>query len=101
MRILLILSALLGMAASAIAQDYKAPRGADGIHPDLNGIWQALGSAHYDIEMHTTSHSLQLQRSSWAASLSKNTVSGCCRRRASGDGCGGWRENTLHRRGVS
>ena len=61
MRILLVLSALLGMAASAIAQDYKAPRGADGIHPDLNGIWQALGSAHYDIEMHTASHSLQLR----------------------------------------
>ena len=61
MRILLVLSALLGMAASAIAQEYKAPRGADGIHPDLNGIWQALSSAHYDIEMHTASHSLQLR----------------------------------------
>jgi hypothetical protein len=61
MRILLVLSALLGVASSAIAQDYKAPRGADGVHPDLNGIWQALSSAHYDIEMHTASHSLQLR----------------------------------------
>jgi hypothetical protein len=61
MRILLVLSALLGVATSAMAQDYKAPRGADGVHPDLNGIWQALSSAHYDIEMHTASHSMELR----------------------------------------
>jgi hypothetical protein len=30
---------------------YRAPRAADG-HPDLNGIWQALNEANYDIEMH-------------------------------------------------
>src|SRR5688572_3705572 len=33
------------------AQGYRPPRLADG-HPDLNGIWQALNEAHYDIEMH-------------------------------------------------
>ena len=33
------------------AQDYRAPRTADG-NPDLNGIWQALGSAHYNLEGH-------------------------------------------------
>ena len=32
-------------------QGYTAPRTADGM-PDLNGIWQALGSAHHDIEPH-------------------------------------------------
>ena len=32
-------------------QGYQAPRTADGM-PDLNGIWQAVSSAHYDIEPH-------------------------------------------------
>src|SRR5438309_8004787 len=30
---------------------YRAPRAADG-HADLNGIWQALNEANYDIEAH-------------------------------------------------
>ncbi len=30
---------------------YQAPRTADG-RPDLNGIWQALNTAHYDLEAH-------------------------------------------------
>jgi hypothetical protein len=33
------------------AQSYRAPR-ADGGHPDLNGIWQSLNEANYDIEAH-------------------------------------------------
>ncbi len=43
------------------AQDYRAPRTADG-RPDLNGIWQALGSAHHDIEPHAagTAPSLEM-----------------------------------------
>ena len=31
---------------------YKAPRLAGTQHPDLNGIWQTLNSANYDIEPH-------------------------------------------------
>jgi len=32
-------------------QAYRAPRGPDG-HPDLNGIWQALNTANWDLEAH-------------------------------------------------
>jgi hypothetical protein len=31
---------------------YKAPRGLDKVHPDLNGVWQVLNSANYDVEPH-------------------------------------------------
>ena len=37
---------------AAQAPAYKAARTADG-KPDLNGIWQALGTAHWDIQDHT------------------------------------------------
>jgi hypothetical protein len=33
------------------APAYRAPRAADG-HPDLNGIWQALNTANFDIQTH-------------------------------------------------
>ena len=37
------------------ANPYLAARTPDG-NPDLNGIWQALGSAHWDIEGHEARH---------------------------------------------
>ena len=37
---------------------YRAPRSADG-KPDLNGIWQALNEANYDVEMHMARPALQ------------------------------------------
>lgn len=40
------------------APGYRAPRGADG-HPDLNGIWQSLNEANYDLEMHMARPALQ------------------------------------------
>ena len=39
---------------------YKAPRAADG-HPDLNGIWQAVNTANYDIEPHVAKHAMALR----------------------------------------
>ena len=39
---------------------YRAPRLADG-HPDLNGIWQALNEANYDIQMHVARPALALR----------------------------------------
>src|ERR1051326_3704852 len=46
----LVLGAAL-MAAVMAGQSYRAPR-ADGGKPDLNGIWQALSEANYDLEAH-------------------------------------------------
>ena len=45
---------LLLVAALATAQTstYKAPRAPDG-KPNLNGIWQAMNTAHWDIEAHS------------------------------------------------
>lgn len=62
MKIVKIMIAILVSASlGAHAADYQAPRGPGGKHPDLNGIWQALNTANYDIEMHTASHSMQLR----------------------------------------
>ena len=44
---------LLTVSAAVQAQDgaYQAPKTPDG-DPDLNGIWQAMNSAHWDLEAH-------------------------------------------------
>ena len=39
---------------------YRAPRG-DGGHPDLNGIWQALNEANYDLEAHNAKPAMALR----------------------------------------
>ena len=52
--IAMVAGVLLGLPSGepvAIAQEYRAPRGPDG-RPDLNGIWQAINSAHWDVEPH-------------------------------------------------
>jgi len=64
MRLLLAVSVGVLVSVSSLthgAEGYEAPRGPDGKHPDLNGIWQALNSANYNLEMHTASHSMQLR----------------------------------------
>lgn len=64
--------AVIGLAATApaaaqaqgkskAAAVYKAPRGPDGKHPDLNGVWQAMNSAGWDIEPHAARAALQLR----------------------------------------
>jgi hypothetical protein len=45
------------IAAAAQAPAYRAPRTADGT-PDLNGIWQALNTANWNIEAHPAGPSL-------------------------------------------
>lgn len=51
----LVMSGLFAVPA-VVAQttDYRAPRTAEGT-PDLNGIWQAMNTAHWDIEPHGAS----------------------------------------------
>ena len=43
--------AILPMTAQSQSQPYKAPRTPDG-KPDLNGIWEALNTANWDIQDH-------------------------------------------------
>jgi hypothetical protein len=55
--------ALLTAAAVPLrgqAPSYRAPRTPDG-KPDLNGIWQALNEANYDIQMHVARPAMALR----------------------------------------
>ena len=52
-----VAAALLATVQSVSGQaNYRAPRTAAG-NPDLNGIWQTLGSAHFNLEGHSASES--------------------------------------------
>ena len=55
---------LIGGAGRAAAQPatapYSPPRGPDG-HPDLNGVWQVLNTANYDILPHAARAALALR----------------------------------------
>lgn len=55
-------AAMVSLAVTPVsgqqAAAYRAPRGADG-HPDLNGIWQSLNEANWDLEMHMARPALQ------------------------------------------
>ena len=44
---------LLALSTSVLAEDYQAPRGPGG-KPDLNGVWQVMNSANFDIEPHAS-----------------------------------------------
>src|SRR5882724_5307521 len=56
--------AVLGVMATPLAGQapagYRAPRLADG-KPDLNGIWQALNEANFDLEAHMARPGLALR----------------------------------------
>ena len=50
-------SGLFPTTAAGQAPAYQAPRLADG-RPDLNGIWQSLSEAHWNIEAHAASQAV-------------------------------------------
>jgi hypothetical protein len=50
---------LMGVVPLA-GQDNRVPRGPDG-KPDLNGIWQALNEANYDLEAHVARPAMALR----------------------------------------
>ena len=49
-----LLTVFLQVPSAAVAQTSEVPRAFDG-HPDLNGVWQAIGTAHWDIQDHPAS----------------------------------------------
>src|SRR5258708_12681910 len=51
--------AAAAMALAAQTPTYRAPR-ADGGKPDLNGVWQTLNEANYDLEGHTARPAMAL-----------------------------------------
>jgi hypothetical protein len=51
---------LMALPSAVAAQDADIPRTPTG-HPDFNGIWQALGNAHYNIEPHAAKAGLAMQ----------------------------------------
>ena len=59
----LALAAIAYFAVPAEGQQtaYRAPRLADG-HPDLNGIWQAINTANYDIQTHMARPAMQTRQ---------------------------------------
>jgi hypothetical protein len=65
MKAVIILAAAAALAVvlsprSGEGQTYTAPRTASG-QPDLNGFWQALNTAHWDLEPHTAAAGPVLQ----------------------------------------
>jgi hypothetical protein len=50
----------------AQASSYRAPRAADS-HPDLNGIWQAINTAHWNVEAHPAAQGLSTELGARAA----------------------------------
>jgi hypothetical protein len=60
LRIAALAALALILPAALVAQRADVPRTASG-KPDLNGIWQALGNAHWDIEPHAARPALAMQ----------------------------------------
>ena len=53
---------------------YRAPRGPDKIHPDLNGVWQVMNTANYNIEPHPSSAAMQMRPGPYGPVPAKDVV---------------------------
>ena len=56
---LVLMFSCIAVVASVNAAEYTAPRG-PGDKPDLNGVWQVLNRANYDIEAHQARAAMQM-----------------------------------------
>src|SRR5277367_5704900 len=61
-----VAAAILAVGMPLAAQAYRAPRGPDG-KPDLNGIWQVLNEANFDIEGHMARPAMALRPGPYGA----------------------------------
>ncbi len=68
-----VMFALLTMPVAGQAPAYRAPRAADG-HPDLNGIWQAMNEANFDIEAHVARAAMSLRPGPYGPLPSKEVL---------------------------
>ena len=74
---LLALAAVMAGPAAPAAEGhsaYRAPRAADKVHPDFNGVWQAMNSAGWDIEPHAARAALQLRPGPYGPVPAKDVV---------------------------
>lgn len=62
------------LAVDVYADEYKAPRGPGGVHPDLNGIWQVINEANYDLEMHMAKPAMQVREGPQGPVPAKNVL---------------------------
>src|SRR5258708_2787495 len=62
----LVVLSLPAIPAFAQAPAYKAPRMADG-KPDLNGIWQAMNAANWDLQSHEARAGAVVAAGAWGA----------------------------------
>src|ERR1700693_2594169 len=61
LRAIFAVAAIMVVGVVQVAgQEYRAPRGPGG-KPDLNGIWQALNEANYDLEAHVARPAMALR----------------------------------------
>jgi hypothetical protein len=68
-----LLLVLLTAPAAGQPQAYRAPRAADG-NPDMNGVWQALGEANWDLEPHIARAALALRPGPYGLLPAKEVV---------------------------
>ena len=58
--------AVWALPVAGQTSSYRAPRLADG-RPDLNGIWQTLSEANYDIQLHVARPAMALRTGPYGA----------------------------------